>query len=152
MNAFFSIFSLSDILFLCVCVIMSLVVWSLWFHAKVFWNLYARWMGLPVPKPGQMPKGMAQTFLAEIVSRIMYFGFLTFVFIGTREVAFDSGESVSLFVILMFVLAIYIGIIFPTQLSQIAWTKAQKKAVFLIWGNTLLQSLIAGGIWFVFFA
>lgn len=52
---------------------MSLVVGSVWYHPRVFGHVYARWMGLPIPKPGQMPKGMASTFIAEIVSRFMYF-------------------------------------------------------------------------------
>ncbi len=73
MNHILSLLSGANILFLCICVIMSLVVGSVWYHPRVFGHVYARWMGLPIPKPGQMPKGMASTFIAEIVSRFMYF-------------------------------------------------------------------------------
>ena len=147
MNHIFSFISVSNLVFLALCVIMSLVIGSLWFHPRVFGNVYARWMGLPVPKPGQMPKGMAMTFIAEIISRILYFGFFTvFFYFGT-----NGSEHVTLFTLLFVIVVFYVGLIFPTQLSQIAWTKAQKKAVILIGGNTLLQTLIAGCIWFWFF-
>jgi len=43
--------------FVAVCVVMSLVFGSIWFHPKVLGTKYARWMKLPTPA-GKMPEGM----------------------------------------------------------------------------------------------
>ncbi len=153
MNEILSTFLLSDLLFLVTCVVMSLIIGSLWFHPRVFGTLYARWMGLPIPKPGaKMPKGMAGTFMAEIISRVMYFWAIVTFFSVVKYGEQDGIDIGDLKASLYFLIFLHTCFVFPAQLSLIAWTKAQKKAVILISGNTLIQTLLAVVIWYAFFA
>lgn len=138
-----SLLASTDWLFVLVSVVMSMIVGWIWYHEKVFGNLYGRWMKMP-KMVGETPEGIAMAFAGEILSRILYFIGLGQAFLITGWTSISDGLVLALVVWAIFV--------FPTQLSQISWTLADKKVLLLITGSALLQTLIAAVLWFGVFA
>lgn len=128
--------------FVAVCVVMSLVFGSIWFHPKVLGTKYARWMKLPTPA-GKMPEGMWTTFVFEIISRILYFT-------GLAQALYISGWE-NLGSGLAFAFIVWLIFVFSTQMSLIAWTNADKKVLILTSTNVLIQTLIATVLWYTLF-
>jgi hypothetical protein len=101
-----------------------------------------------------MPKGMILTFACEFISRILYFTGLYYVFYIFTNLGQMLGENLQKTTPTEFLflgLFVWFLFVFPAQLSQISWTKADKRAVILITGSTLIQTVVASIIWFRFF-
>lgn len=139
MNPLLSLLSSTHWMFVAACVVISLVFGSIWFHPKVLGTAYARWMKLPMPA-GKMPEGMGMTFVFEIISRILYF-------IGLAQALAISGwENMGSGLVFAFI--VWLLFVFSTQMSLLAWTNADKKALLLTSGNVLIQTLIATVLWY----
>lgn len=145
MNPLTALLATTDRRFVISCVIMSLLLGMIWYHQKVFWKQYGRWMKFPVDEDCEDAKNkpMLGALIGETISRILYFIWLW------QALLITGWEHMSQGFILGFV--VWIIFVFPTQLSQISRSPADKRVLWILWWKILVETFLAVVLRFLFF-
>lgn len=118
--------------FVWIMTIISLILWMLWYGKIMFWPWYMKWMHLGKTTGNS---SMLRSLIYEFISRILYFIGLWWIFITRGRLDLQSVLSLSMLVWLVY--------IFATQLSLISRSSSNKKVLWIITVNTLIQNVIA---------
>ena len=131
--------------FVLIGIVVSTVVWMLWYGPTLFGPLYWKLLGVNMDSvtPEERNAGMMRSMPRELMSRVLYF-------IGLWYALEMSGWT-SLSLCLLFAFVVWLVFVFPANMSQTAWSNYSLKMLWLIAGNTLLSTLIATTIWFFVF-
>ena len=85
---------------------------------------------------------MASSFAWEIVTRFFYF-------LGLGELLRGVGGDIWLG--LPVIVVAWFLFTLTAQISQIVWSQADKRVIFLSAGNTLVQTILAAVVWYYVF-
>ncbi len=143
MNPITSVLMSTNWWFVLACVVMSLILWMIWFNKRVFGDQYIRWMKFPKSTPKPDGKTMAWQFGGEIISRVLFFMALNQAF---QVAGWDSlGNGIILAIV------IYILFVFSTQLSHVSWSFVDRRVLWLLAAKGLIEVCLAAVLWYVVF-
>ncbi len=138
LSFFLSVFESTNWSFVLRSSLISMVVGALWYSKVLFWKKYAKRMYFPkdfIEARGEYKnQSMWPSFIAEIISRVLYFVWLWWVLITWGRLDFLWALSVSLLIWLVF--------LFSTILSAVYWSLSNKKVIWIIAWKALVESVI----------
>lgn len=144
-NPIWNLLATTNRWFVLIGIVVSTIVWMLWYGPLVFGKLYGKLLGITMETVTKEEEkaGMMRSMPRELLSRFLYF-------IGLGY-ALEIGGWTSLPMCLLFAFVVWLVFVFPTNMSQTARSTYSMKMLWLVAGNTLLSTLIATTIrYFVF--
>jgi hypothetical protein len=131
--------------FVLIGIVVSTVVWMLWYGPALFGNLYGKFLGMNMDTvtPEEGKAGMMRSMPRELLSRLLYF-------IGLGY-ALEIGWWTSLGMCLLFAFVVWLVFVLPANMSQTARSTYSMKMLWLVAGNTLVSTLITTTIRFYVF-